>query len=218
MQLSEDNIRQSVTSYIDLLERYPELFPMRERIVTDPEKLVQFALDNGKVVGLAYSSPWHYLLVDVVADADGGCSYAYERYVAVSRNCGGVAIPILPDGRICLLKNYRHTLGQIVLELPRGYSLAEEPGQNAAIRELSEELGATALSAETIGTMIADSGVNGDIVTIVKIEIGATDVRTGHEGITGFRTATLGEIDEMISSGEVRDGFTLGAIAMLKAK
>ncbi|TGL59712.1 NUDIX hydrolase [Leptospira ognonensis] len=58
-------------------------------------------------------------------------------------------IPITEDGRILLIKQYRHGIGEISLELPGG--IVDEEGQNyeaaliSAKRELREETGFTAL-------------------------------------------------------------------------
>lgn len=52
-----------------------------------------------------------------------------------------VILPILPDGRVLLIENYRYTLGQTLLELPAG---TLDPGENprdCASRELIEETG-----------------------------------------------------------------------------
>jgi len=56
-------------------------------------------------------------------------------------------IPITPDGKILLIKQYRHGIGEMSLELPGG--IVDEDGQNrqaafiSAKRELREETGFT---------------------------------------------------------------------------
>ena len=205
-----------ICKYLSLMETRSDLFPMKDRIVTDEKTLLSFSNDNDKDIGVVYESPWHYLIVDVVADENGNPKFAYERYLSCSTQPGGVAVPIMPDGRICLLENYRHMLGRTVLELPRGMGADGESGAQAAVRELFEELGAEAKTINVLGKVVADSGINGDMVSIVRIDVEHTDVRIGHEGIQGCVFMTMDEIDEAISTGKINDGFTLSAIAMLK--
>lgn len=50
-------------------------------------------------------------------------------------------VPVLPDGSVLLLKQYRHPVGRYVLELPAGKLDVEgEAAESAARRELVEEV------------------------------------------------------------------------------
>lgn len=53
----------------------------------------------------------------------------------------GVAVLPVCDGRIVLLRSYRHPVGASVLELARGFIDAGETPAEAALRELREETG-----------------------------------------------------------------------------
>ena len=211
-------ISQMIDDYIKLIEIRPDLFLMKDNIITNPQVLLKYSQSHNKEVGLVYESPWHYLLVDVVKDEEGNPKYAYERYVGASTSTGSVMIPILPDGRICLLQNYRHILGRTVFELPRGYAFDDEDKIETAARELAEELGAKASKAELIGYVIADSGITSDRIGIVKMDIEKTDVQIGHEGIKSYVALTRDEIDEMIHTGKLEDAFTLSALTLLESQ
>ena len=83
-----------------------------------------------------------YLTVvrDTVALPDG--SQATREYI---RHPGAVAvIPILDDGRIVMVRQFRHAVGRILLELPAGKIDPGEPVLACAVRELREETGYTA--------------------------------------------------------------------------
>ncbi|MCA9257814.1 MAG: NUDIX hydrolase [Planctomycetales bacterium] len=55
---------------------------------------------------------------------------------------GAVAIiPVLDDGRICLIRNFRIAVGKTLLELPAGTLDRPEPPSQTARRELAEETG-----------------------------------------------------------------------------
>jgi ADP-ribose pyrophosphatase len=60
----------------------------------------------------------------------------------VVRHPGAVVIlPILPDGRLCLIKNYRVAVDQEMIELPAGTLEPNESPETTARRELIEETG-----------------------------------------------------------------------------
>ena len=52
-----------------------------------------------------------------------------------------VILPLLADGRVCLIRNYRMTVGETLLELPAGTLDAGEDPAETARRELTEETG-----------------------------------------------------------------------------
>ena len=55
---------------------------------------------------------------------------------------GAVAIvPLLPDGRVCLIRNRRIAVGQTLIELPAGTLEPGEDPADTARRELAEETG-----------------------------------------------------------------------------
>ena len=74
-----------------------------------------------------------------------------------------IILPLLPDGRIVLIRNRRHTLSQELLELPAGtleHSAAgpEDPALCAA-RELQEETGFTAGKIDSLGWFYTSPGI-----------------------------------------------------------
>ena len=50
-------------------------------------------------------------------------------------------LPILPDGRLALIRNFRHVVPATLLELPAGTRNPDEPFERTAARELAEETG-----------------------------------------------------------------------------
>lgn len=69
-------------------------------------------------------------------------THATREYI---QHGGAVAvIPLLDDGRVVLVRQYRYPLGQVLLELPAGKREAGEPTLACAQRELLEETGYTA--------------------------------------------------------------------------
>ena len=50
-------------------------------------------------------------------------------------------IPILPDGKIAMIRQYRYAMKQVMIELPAGKLDKTETPENCALRELEEEIG-----------------------------------------------------------------------------
>jgi len=93
----------------------------------------------------AQNSKWDVFWDDITG-ADGSQVDGYLVIAPRGRspsNIGGVSIlPVLPDGRVGLVRNYRHPLELDAWETPRGFlDLGETDTTAAALRELEEETG-----------------------------------------------------------------------------
>lgn len=134
---------------------------------------------------------------DRVALPDGGT--ATREFVL---HPGAVAVvPILDDGRIAMVRQFRYPVGRVLVELPAGKLDPDEPVLACAIRELKEETGftarewaraggfhnAAAYSSEVIeiwfarglvaGEQRLDDGEFLDVVPMTEAEIEALAVR-----------------------------------------
>src|SRR5215510_2669339 len=67
----------------------------------------------------------------------------YQREV-VHHPGSAVIVPILPDGRVAFVRQYRHPAVKYLLEIPAGTLNRGEAPQEGAARELEEELGCVA--------------------------------------------------------------------------
>lgn len=55
-----------------------------------------------------------------------------------------VILPLFPDGRILLIRQFRHAVGRVLYEIPAGTREPNEPALACARRELIEETGTSA--------------------------------------------------------------------------
>ena len=77
----------------------------------------------------------------------------------IVRHPGGAAVAALDDdGRVCLLRQYRHASGGWLWELPAGKLDPGEAPQAAARRELREEAGVQAARWQALGDIIVTPG------------------------------------------------------------
>ena len=73
---------------------------------------------------------------------------------------GAVTIlPLLDDGRVCLIRNFRMAVGQTLIELPAGTLSPGEDPLVAAHRELAEETGYVAQSIEHLHSFWMSPGI-----------------------------------------------------------
>jgi ADP-ribose pyrophosphatase len=78
----------------------------------------------------------------------------------VIRHPGAVAIlPLLDDGRVCLVRNRRLSVDEELIELPAGTLEPGEDPQATALRELAEETGYQAEVIRQIHTFFLSPGI-----------------------------------------------------------
>lgn len=63
-------------------------------------------------------------------------------------------LPVTPDGRLLLVQQYKHGLGEVIEEFPGGFIDEGETPLQAAQRELLEETGFSSQKIEKIGTFV----------------------------------------------------------------
>ncbi|MCA3262027.1 MAG: NUDIX hydrolase [Telmatospirillum sp.] len=94
------------------------------------------------------------VFADAIADKNGAQvpDYLVLEAKAVPANAiGGVAVlPILADGRIALLRNWRHAIGGWSWEAAKGFVETGEDPAAAAMRELAEETGLACQAADLV--------------------------------------------------------------------
>ncbi len=117
-----------------------------------------------------------------------------------------VVLPIFQDGRVLLIRQYRHSVGEFLWELVAG---RKEPNENpvvAARRELLEETGYTAKRMRKLLRVIPTPGFVNEwmwIFAAEKLKEGAAQPEED-EKITP-RKFTLKQVDSMIERGTLRD-------------
>lgn len=132
----------------------------------------------------------------------------------VIRHPGAVVIvPLLDDGRICLIKNYRVAVNEVLLELPAGTREPDEAQNVTAQRELSEETGYQAGRIEPMCELAMSPGILDERMLVFL----ATDLTLGDpareagEEIQNL-LATSAEIDEMLRYNLIKDAKTIAAL------
>jgi len=134
----------------------------------------------------------------------------------VVRHQGSVAaLPILDDGRVLLIRQYRYPVDERLWELPAGRLDPGETPETGVLRELEEEVGLRAATLESICTFYTTPGFCDERMFLFRAS-GLTPVPPRPEEDERIETGTftLEEARAMIARGEVREGKTLVALLL----
>lgn len=132
----------------------------------------------------------------------------------IVRHPGAVTIvPLLDDGRICFVENYRAAVGQRLVELPAGTLEPLEEPINTALRELAEETGYRAAHIAYLATFCMSPGILDEKMYVYAasgLTAGDMALEAG-EDIRVLRL-TWQEALEMVSDGRIRDAKSVAAL------
>ena len=132
-----------------------------------------------------------------------------ERHVIL--HPGAITVlPVLDDGRVVLLKQYRIAVEKYLIELPAGTREPNEEPIITAGRELIEETGYAAGKIEPLTTFYSSPGILHEemhLFLATDLKPGATALEDG-EDIQIF-LADIDEVRRMIFAGEIQDSKTL---------
>ncbi|MBK6862284.1 MAG: NUDIX hydrolase [Ideonella sp.] len=157
----------------------------------------------------------HFLDVrrDLVRLPDGAT--AAREYIV---HPGAVMIvPLLPDGRLVVERQYRYPMGRVMLEFPAGKIDPQEPPFACAVRELAEETGYRAREWARAGILhnaIAYSNEGIEVWFARGLERGAQHLDAGE--FVEVLTASADELDALAARGELTDAKTLIGLLWLQ--
>lgn len=132
----------------------------------------------------------------------------------VVRHPGAVVIvPVLDDGRICLIRNFRISVNQELLELPAGTLEPAEPPIETARRELIEETGYRCDNIQPLCEFYMSPGIL-DERMYCYLATGLTlgdPARERGEQITNY-PVSIAELRQLLAAGEIKDSKSLSAL------
>jgi ADP-ribose pyrophosphatase len=129
------------------------------------------------------------------------------------------ALPVLDDGRIVLVRQYRYAVSDFVWELPAGRRDPSESPEAGARRELEEEVGLRAASLEPLSTFWTTPGFCDEVMHLFRAT-GLESIPPRPEADERIEpgTFTLDEAMAMVARGEIREGKTLVALLLERAR
>ncbi len=130
-------------------------------------------------------------------------------------NGAAVILPILDDGSIVLIRNYRFAVEETLYELPAGRIEKNEAPAVGAGRELTEETGYTAGRLEELGQFYSGPGTCNELMHAFV----ATDLSAGPQKLETYEqiaTEVVGEAEvrKMVADGRIHDAKTIAALGL----
>jgi ADP-ribose pyrophosphatase len=173
----------------------------------DPAPFAPFELAKSERV---YDSYWCGLRRDYVKLADGKLQayHVFEIHDAVA------VVPVLPDGSIVMLWQYRHPHGKTHWEVPAGRVDEGEAPAQAAERELLEETGHRAGRIIELAGFYPTNGISPhrarlfaalDCEYVRAPELGPCEKLSVH-------VHSAAEVEQRLRRGDYADGFTALAL------
>jgi ADP-ribose pyrophosphatase len=129
-----------------------------------------------------------------------------------------VILPILDDGRLLFVRQFRYPVDSILLELPAGTLEAGEPPRDCAERELVEETGHAAGELLDLGSFFSAPGFTDEILhafAAVKLTP-ASGPGPDPDEVVEVEALTVAEAFERVANGEIRDAKTLASLLLAR--
>ena len=129
-----------------------------------------------------------------------------------------IILPIDGDGGIFLVRQYRHSVRQLVLEAPAGIIDTDETPEQCALRELEEEVGLIAGKLEKICSYHGSIGIcSGKMHLFVATNLTQGQQKLDPDEFLTIEKHSLSDCEKMIQTGEIIDGKTILAIFAYRA-
>ena len=119
-------------------------------------------------------------------------------------------VPLLPDGKIVLIRQYRYALGKEMIELPAGKLDMKETPEDCAIRELEEEIGYKANKITFLTNIHPAIGFADEKMWIYFAEdLEKTNQKLDSDELIEIIPTKLEDALEMVWNGEITDVKTI---------
>jgi ADP-ribose pyrophosphatase len=133
----------------------------------------------------------------------------------IVRHPGAAAVVALDDdGRVTLIRQYRHAVGGYLWEVPAGKLDPGETPLTCAARELGEEVGLAARHLEAMGSIVTCPGFCDEVIHLF-LATGLSPIGTNRgadEIIESVSNVPLRDALSMYQRGEIRDAKTIAAL------
>ena len=140
----------------------------------------------------------------------------HTHFDIVKHPGGAVIAAINEQNEICLLKQWRHAIGQFIWEFPAGCLEPNEPPMETAKRELEEEAGVIGNTWLELGKVTTSPGFSNEILYFYKAsDLSSGTVKLDEAEQLEAHWLPLESVYEMAKSGEIIDAKTLALLLIL---
>lgn len=145
-----------------------------------------------------------------------------ETTLEIVRHEGSVVLlPVTDDGKLLLVRQYRHAVGRFLWELPAGSLESGEDPEAAAVRECHEELGLIPSRVERLQTLFPTPGFCTEAMTYFQVSglrapgPGDRPAHQDEDESIDVGAYTVDEIGALIVSGDISDLKTVAGVWLL---
>lgn len=143
-----------------------------------------------------------------------GCEAHWD---SVHYQGAAAVLPVLEDGRIVLVRQYRHLVGRCTLEIPAGKrNTNEEPWEECAARELEEETGLFASKLELLIKLRTTIAIFDEEIPIYLAKNPIESM--AHPDFGEAVDTEIWELMKLIKEGRLQDSKTVIAILLYYLK
>lgn len=166
---------------------------------------------------VVYQNRWLRVREDQIRRSDG-----VEGIYSVVEKVDFVVIAPIEHGIVHLVEQYRYPVRQRGWELPQG-SWEDQPGTDPEVlarAELREETGLSAAEMTHVGYLYLAYGFSSQgyhIFLASGLTNGERDLDAEEAGLI-TRAFTLGEMEQMILDGTIKDATTIAALGLMRMK
>ena len=138
----------------------------------------------------------------------------------VVRHAGGAGcLPLFDDGRVALVKQYRHPARRELLEIPAGKIEAGETPVECATREVEQEIGFRVGRIEPLADFYSTPGFCEErLYVYLATELEQAEQRLDHDEFVEIVYLPLNEAVAMAERGEIEDSKTIIALLLAARK
>lgn len=147
---------------------------------------------------------------------EGGKEYSRE---IIAHQGGSVVVPVFDDGTVALVRQFRHAVGEYLLEIPAGMLDGGEDPMAAAVRELEEEIGVRAAHIQKLTELYASPGVLTEKIHLF-LATGLTEVgqKLDEEEDITVERYSFDDLSAMIKDGRISDAKTIVGVMLAAEK
>lgn len=157
-------------------------------------------------------------IFDIRVDTIREGEVEYKREIVVHQG-SAVIVPVFGDGTIALVRQYRHAADSYQLELPAGCIEPGETFQQAAARELEEEIGYVAGKIEKLTEFYVSPGfLTEKMHVFLATNLTKTTQSLDDDEIVEIVRLPLAEAVEMTRDGRIEDAKTIVGLLLTAAR
>jgi ADP-ribose pyrophosphatase len=124
-------------------------------------------------------------------------------------------VPFLPDGRILMVRQYRHAAGGYLFEIPAGKLDLGEAPEACARRETEEEVGHRVGRLEKLGAILTTPGFTDEIIHLYAgYELVLTRSATEPDEDLTVVPLPFAEALARVERGEIQDAKSMAALLL----